>query len=228
MKNIYSITFDKPVGYVEGLQMQQRAFNLVKEKQIDGILLLLQHEPVFTFGSGGGYENLLVPKEKLGKLGIDICETRRGGNVTYHGPGQLVVYPILNLNKFKKDAHWYLRQLEEVVIRTLETYGITAGRKPEYPGVWVGNKKITAIGVHAKKWITLHGFAFNIFVNKDHFGLINPCGITEFGIASIDDYLEVVDYDKVLSKVKEKFKEVFDMNLIECEYDLLRSDNDEI
>lgn len=213
MRNCYAITIDKPVSYSEGLEMQQRAYDLVLENQIDGIILLLQHKPVFTTGSNGGTENLLITKEELNELGIDLYETNRGGNITYHGPGQLVVYPILDLSKFQKDVHWYLRQLEEVMIKTLSTYGITARRKQKYPGVWVGEKKITAIGVHVKKWITTHGLAFNISVNKEHFGLINPCGIVEYGIASLDDFFKEIEYSNALNKVKEKLMECFDMEL---------------
>lgn len=228
MRKCYVIEFKNPIGYAEGLEIQQRAFNLVNKNEMDGILLLLQHKPVFTIGRSGGKDNLLVSKEKLDELGIELYETSRGGNITYHGLGQLVAYPILNLNKFKKDAHWYLRQLEEVVIRTLETYGITPRRKPKYTGVWVGDSKVAAIGVHVKRWITMHGFAFNLFVNKEHFRLINPCGITEFGIASIDDFLDEVYYDDVLNRVKEKFKEVFNMELTNKELNFLRSDKYDI
>lgn len=224
MNNCYVIKIDKPVGYAEGLEIQQRTFNLVKEKQMDGIILFLQHKPVITIGSSGGKENLLVSKERLDALGIELFQTRRGGNITYHGQGQLVAYPILNLNKFKKDAHWYLRQLEEVIIRTLKTYGIIAGRKPKYTGVWVEDSKIAAIGVYVKRWITMHGFAFNLFVNKEHFSFINPCGITEFGVASLDDYIEEIDYDDVVNRVKNKFKEVFDMELTNSRLNFLWSD----
>jgi len=214
MKKCYVVEFDKFVTYREGLEIQQRAFNIVKERQIEGIILLLQHSPVFTIGRDGGKNNILISRERMNRLGIEVYETNRGGNVTYHGPGQLVAYPILNLNKFKKDVHWYIRQLEEVVIRTLKTYGISADRKEKYTGVWVGDRKITAIGVHVKRWITMHGFAFNISVNKEHFGFINPCGITEFGIASLDDFVKVIDYSDVLKRIQKKFEETFDIELI--------------
>jgi len=222
MKKCYLVEFDRLINYREGLEIQESAFNIVKESEIDGIILLLQHNPVFTIGRDGGENNILISRERINKLGIEIYETNRGGNVTYHGPGQLVAYPILNLKKIKKDVHWYIRQLEEVVIQTLKTYGIIAGRKDKYTGVWVGDTKITAIGVHVKRWITMHGFAFNICVNKDHFRLINPCGITEFGIASLNDFVEGVKYSDILMRIEKKFEEVFDIKLIKDNEKLLR------
>lgn len=213
MKNCYVMEFNNFIGYKEGLEIQHKAFEFVSTGKTDGILLFIQHKPVITIGKSGGKENLLASKEKLDNLGIKIYETTRGGNITYHGPGQLVAYPILDLNKFNKDAHWYLRQLEEVIIRTLKEYGIKGERKSKYTGVWVSNVKIAAIGVGLRKWITMHGFSFNLYVNKDHFKLINPCGITEFGICSLEDFVEKVDYNKVIYIIKEKFKEVFDTEL---------------
>lgn len=221
MKKCYVLEYKKLIDYEEGLEIQKRAFDFVKENDIDGIILLLQHKPVFTTGSSGGNENMLVSKELLDEMGINIYQSSRGGNITFHGPGQMVAYPILDLSKFKKDLHWYLRQLEEVIIKAIETYGIEAGRKPKYTGVWIGNRKIAAIGVHVRKWITMHGFAFNITVNKDHFNLINPCGITEFGIASLDDYIKEIDYPEVLRIIKEKLEEVFDIKLIDSNIELL-------
>lgn len=222
MKRCYVLEIKEPIDYEEGLEIQKRAFDFIKNNDIDGIILLLQHKPVFTTGSSGGNENMLASKVLLDEMGINIYQSSRGGNITYHGPGQMVAYPILDLQEFKKDLHWYLRQLEEVIIKTIETYGIEAGRKPKYTGVWIENRKIAAIGVHVRKWITMHGFALNITVNKDHFKLINPCGITEFGIASLDDYLNEIDYQEVSRIIKEKFEEVFDIKLIESSIDILK------
>lgn len=214
MRSCYVTELKDFISYKEGLELQKKAFDVVSSGKIDGILLLLQHKPVITIGKGGGKENLLVSKEKLDKLGIEIFETSRGGNITYHGPGQLVAYPILNLNKFNKDAHLYLRELEEVIIRTLKLYDINAGRKVKYTGVWVDDMKIAAIGVALRRWITKHGFSFNISVNKDHFALINPCGITRFGICSLEDFVTNVDYRDVIDNIKIKFQEVFHTELI--------------
>lgn len=220
----YAVEFDQPIGYSEGIELQQRAFDIVKRGKVDGILLLLQHKPAFTIGRAGGKNNLLVPEEKLNKLGIELHETTRGGNITYHGPGQLVGYPIFNLEKWNKDVHLYVNRLEEVIIQTLKEYGVTGGRKPKYIGVWVGDGKITAIGVAVKHWITMHGFAFNLEIIKDHFRLINPCGITQFGVVSLDDYVGPVDYKEIIQSVKRNFGKVFDVKVIDSNQDLLRSE----
>jgi lipoyl(octanoyl) transferase len=209
-KRCFVVEFKEPVGYGEGLLFQERAFNKVSAGEADGILLLLEHKPVFTIGRSGGRENLLVDERALDMLGIELYETNRGGNITYHGPGQIVAYPIFNLSKWKKDLPWFVSCLEEVVIQVLRDYDIRAGRKPKYRGVWVGDKKIAAIGIAVDKWISMHGFAFNVKVNKSHFGLINPCGIREFSVASLDDYVDGVDFREVVKKVKEKFSLVFE------------------
>lgn len=211
------IKYDELVGYAQGLELQKKAFDFVHESEdIDGIILMLQHKKVFTTGRRGGSENIHISEEKLNELEIELFKSNRGGNVTFHGPGQLVVYPILKLSKFKKDIHWYVRNLEEVIIKTLETYNIKASRKEKYTGVWIENSKIAAIGVHVKKWITYHGFSFNIKVNKNYFKMINPCGITEYGIASLDDYVDA-KYEEVVERIKEQFINIFNMELIESE-----------
>lgn len=211
MRKCQIIKFNELLDYKTGLEIQRKAFNKVTNGEVDGIIFLLQHKPIFTIGRNGGKDNLLISKEKLEEYGIDLQDTNRGGNITYHGPGQLVGYPIFNLTKFEKDIILYVRKLEEVIIRTLSNYGVDATRKSEYPGVWVNDKKIAAIGVHKKKWITSHGFAFNIEVNKQHFGLINPCGITDFGIASLNDYIENIDFNEVVQIVESAFNEVFEI-----------------
>lgn len=211
MKSCYVTELKEFISYKKGIELQKKAFDMVNSRGIDGILLLLQHNPVITIGKAGGRENLLVSEEKLKELGIELYESTRGGNITYHGPGQLVVYPILNLNKFNKDAHLYLRQLEEVIIRTLNVYNIKAGRKVKYTGVWVDDTKIAAIGVALRRWITQHGFSFNISVNKDHFSLINPCGITRFAICSLEEFITDIDYDEVVYNVEIQFEKIFHM-----------------
>ncbi|WP_092590654.1 lipoyl(octanoyl) transferase LipB [Acidaminobacter hydrogenoformans] len=215
MRTCYVIQFDNPVTYANGLKLQKQAFDIVRSGRADGILLMLQHSPVFTIGSNGGVENLLVQPDVLSSMGIEICYTSRGGNITYHGPGQLVVYPIMNLNSFVKDTHWYLRQLETAVIKSLEAFGLEGKRKEKYTGVWIGDNKIAAIGVHVKKWITMHGLSLNLHVNKEHFGLINPCGIVEFGVASLNEYCETVEDQMIINKVRDTFGDIFDMRLIQ-------------
>lgn len=215
MQKCMAIQFDDLIPYQNGLIYQTKAKELVSSGKISGVLLLLQHTPVITVGRGGGKDNILVSKEFLDSIGIEVCESDRGGNVTYHGPGQLVGYPVFDLSKFTKDAHWFYSRLEEVIIKTLAEFGIAASRKHEYPGVWVGDKKIAALGIHMIDWITTHGFAFNLCVNKEHFKLINPCGITAYGIASLDDFIGNCDYSFVVTTVKKMFNEIFDIELID-------------
>ncbi|MBN7773113.1 lipoyl(octanoyl) transferase LipB [Clostridium aminobutyricum] len=198
-------------NYKDGLKMQQTAFEKVYNEQYKGILIILEHYPVYTIGTGGGWENLLCSKEYLKEQGVDIVEINRGGNITFHGPGQVVAYPIFDLSKMKRDAHWYIESLEQIVINVLSEYGIEGARKPEYKGVWIDDKKISAVGVHLKRWITSHGLSFNINVDKKYFNQINPCGITEFGIASLEDYMEDVDIASIKQHLVKNFEKVFDI-----------------
>jgi lipoyl(octanoyl) transferase len=152
-------------------------------------LLLLEHEPVFTLGRNAGREDILFTPERCAELGIGVFETDRGGKATYHGPGQLVGYPILDLSPDRKDVKRYVRDLEETLIRLLARYGIAGARSPlpeRVTSVWVGNDKIAAIGVHLSRWITTHGFALNVTTNLEHFLGIIPCGITDGGVTSIE------------------------------------------
>lgn len=202
-------SIEEYVPYNDGLRMQMDSFNDVLEDKVDGVLYLLEHNPVFTIGTAGGSDNLLCTIDELSLRGIEVANVDRGGNITYHGPGQLVVYPIFNLAKLKKDIHWYVESLEQAVINLLNTYGIEGSRKDAYRGVWIGDKKICATGVHVRKWITTHGISFNYAVNKDHFKLINPCGITEFGVASLSDYIQDVDPSDLRNRMIQSFESVF-------------------
>jgi lipoyl(octanoyl) transferase len=174
------------VPYALGLDLQAR---LVADRQAGRVrdtLLLLEHEPVFTLGRNAKKENLLLPEEALRARGFDVFETGRGGDVTYHGPGQIVGYPILDLSPDRRDVHRYVRDLEEVLIRTCRDHGVEAGRVPGLTGVWVGREKIGAIGVRIARWVTSHGFAFNAAPDLSPFGLIVPCGIGDRGVTSLE------------------------------------------
>ena len=163
-RSCFSLRLDGLTKYLEGLNLQNLALEKVMSGKADCILILLEHEPVLTVGKSGGRENLLVDERELERLGVELRNTGRGGNITYHGPGQVVAYPVLNLGKWKKDLPWYVHSLEEVVIRVLGDYDIEAGRKPEYRGVWVEERKIAAVGIAVKRWFTMHGFALNVRV----------------------------------------------------------------
>ena len=197
------------VGYQQGLDLQAVTRGLVRSGGADGILLLLEHHPVITIGRAGGKENLQINPGDLRSSGIEVVDTNRGGNVTCHNPGQLVGYPILDLCKWVQDVHWYVHALEEVVIRTLAYYGLRAGRKSRYTGVWLDDEKIAAIGVSVRQWITGHGFAFNINNDLNLFSAIVPCGIQEFGVTSLAKTGVEVSVDEVSSKITQEFERVF-------------------
>lgn len=181
---------------------------------IEDVLILVEHSPTLTVGRDGGLQNIRVPRELLVRQGIIVYEVERGGNITYHGPGQLVGYPILDLKQRGKDLHRYVRQLEEVIIKSLASYGVRAGRRENYPGVWVGTEKIAALGVAVKKWVTMHGFAFNISCNLDHLQLIVPCGISGYGVTSLARCLgQKPDFREVSRLVRDTFAEVFEIEL---------------
>jgi lipoyl(octanoyl) transferase len=175
------------VKYGDALDLQKRFVEERKAGRIPDQLLLLQHPPVITLGvkSKDARANVLASPDDLERAGVEIFETGRGGDVTFHGPGQLVGYPILDLNPDRRDVHKYVRDLEEALIRTAAAFGVTAGRQPGLTGVWVGDTKLAAIGVRIARWITSHGFALNVSTNLTSFNLIVPCGITDKGVTSL-------------------------------------------
>jgi len=172
--------------YVWDLQkemVQQR-----RSGQIDDTLIMLEHDHVYTIGRAGSRNNILVAADQLKSEGITVVEVDRGGDITYHGPGQLVGYPILNLTAYGKDMHLYVRMLEEVIIRTIAVYGINGHRENGLTGVWTKKGKIAAIGVGVKGWVSMHGFSLNIHPDMRYFSMINPCGITNRPVASMRDF----------------------------------------
>ena len=176
------------VAYGEALAVQRQLVEERRVGRVPDLLLLLQHPPVITLGvrGDGGRANIVATRERLEELGIEVHETGRGGDVTYHGPGQIVGYPILDLRPDRCDVHRYVRDLEEVMIRVCADYGVEAGRIKGLTGAWVGAEKIGAIGVRLSRWITSHGFAFNVSTDLDHFKLIVPCGISDRGVTSLE------------------------------------------
>lgn len=174
------------VGYAECTEFQKRLVELRLEGRIEDTLLLLEHNPVITIGTSGGRENLLAEDGRLKAAGIELFNTNRGGNITYHGPGQIVGYPIFNLKDHGRDAHLFLRNLEQVVIDFLASQGITGERVPGLTGVWVGEDKICSMGIAVRRWVSWHGLALNIHPNFEHWALIHPCGLVGRHVTSVD------------------------------------------
>jgi lipoyl(octanoyl) transferase len=204
------------VEYQEALFIQERIWALRVEKKIGDTLLLLEHPPVITIGRRGSKKNILVSDEFLKKMDVKVFEVSRGGDVTYHGPGQLVGYPIFDLALTDRDIKKFVYLLEEVFIRLLkDQFGKEAHRdENKYTGVWVGNDKIVAIGIAVKKWVTMHGFAFNVNTNLEHFSWIVPCGLKDRGVTSLERLIgSTIRFEDVVDKVQTYFGKVFGKGL---------------
>ncbi|MBI4502135.1 MAG: lipoyl(octanoyl) transferase LipB [Gemmatimonadetes bacterium] len=174
------------MDYGEALELQRTLALRRIEKSIDrDLLLLVEHPPVVTLGRGFRPDSLPLPREFLEAKGIEIFEIDRGGDVTFHGPGQLVGYPIFDLSEHRPDLHWFLRRMEQALIVGLSEFGIPGGRREGYTGVWTGGRKIASIGIHVKQWVTWHGFALNVATELSYFDLIVPCGIPDVVMTSI-------------------------------------------
>ena len=181
-----------PLGhadYATTYRLQRRLPSLRSHGEIVDTVLTVEHNPVFTIGRSGSALNVLAPPEILQQEGILIYKVERGGNITYHGPGQLVIYPIIDLRDQGHDLHRYVRNLEQTVINFLSEVGVTGRRHPGFPGVWVNSYKIASVGVYVKHWVTRHGLALNVAVDKAHFGMINPCGM-EIEVVSLNELIE--------------------------------------
>ena len=199
------------VDYASALELQKERVAQRKAGAIPDTLILLEHPHVYTLGRNARQENILVSAEWLASRGAQVFHTDRGGDVTYHGPGQLVGYPILDLTRHRRDISWYMRSLEEVFIRTARDYGIEAGRSPGAAGVWVGNDKLAAMGVHLSRWVTSHGFALNVNTDLRYFEWIVPCGLQGKGVTSLAKLLgHTVEMEEVTERVVEHFGEVFE------------------
>lgn len=214
MRMICQVELPGIVGYQEGLRYQQERVAARKTGAISDTLLLLQHPPVYTLGRNAKRENILFSPERLQKLGAELFETDRGGDVTYHGPGQLVGYPILDLTQHRRDLSWYMHSLEEVFIRVAQEFGIRAGRVDGARGVWVGNDKLVAMGVHVSRWVTSHGFAFNVNTDLRFFEWIVPCGLQGKGVTSLERLLgHEISMDAATQMVIRHFGKVFGIEM---------------
>jgi lipoyl(octanoyl) transferase len=206
------------IGYTEAWALQKQLAAQRAAGQIDDTLLLLEHPHTYTFGSRGrrAHEHLLVPRAELEAAGVAVLDVDRGGDVTYHGPGQLVGYPILRLAEYNLDAVEYMRALESMLIAVCKSYGLAAGRVRHLTGVWVGEQKLAAIGTKVDvNGITLHGFALNVTTNLDYFTKIVPCGIRNKGVGSLGGLLgRDVPMDEVIARTAAAFGQVFDVEMI--------------
>lgn len=172
--------------YADALALQRAVAHARISGAIDeDVLILVEHPPVITMGRSSNANHLLATPALLAARGVELHEVERGGDVTFHGPGQLVGYPIIDLKRHRQDLHWYLRQVEEALIRALEPFGIVAERSPGYTGVWTGGRKLASIGVHARDWVTWHGFALNVTTDLSWFDLMVPCGIAQVQMTSV-------------------------------------------
>lgn len=203
------------VPYAAGLKYQEELVRMRRAGEVPDQLLLLEHPHVITLGTSAHESHILVGEEERRLLGIELFETGRGGDVTYHGPGQLVGYPILDLKPDRCDLHRYVRDIEEALIRALGDFGVEAGRMEGMTGVWVGGEKVAAIGVRVSSgWITSHGFALNVNTDLNFFDAIVPCGIREYGVTSLARLTgESADLDVVGERVAERFAEVFEREI---------------
>ena len=200
------------VPYAEALALQRQLVEERRANRVGDILLLVEHPHVLTLGvrGDGGRSHILAPVDRLAALDVAVYETGRGGDITYHGPGQIVGYPIIDLKPDRCDVHRYVRDLEEVLIRVAADYGIEAGRLTGLTGVWVGGEKLAAIGVRIARWVTSHGFALNVSTDLDFFKLIVPCGIGDRGVTSLAALLgRSVELRSVEDQVVDHFAEVF-------------------
>jgi lipoyl(octanoyl) transferase len=198
------------IDYKEAWDLQREIFNQKIEEGIEDVLLLLEHPNTYTLGKTADKLNLRGSEEYLSSNKISVYEIDRGGDITYHGPGQIVGYPIIDLNKWFKDTHKYLRALEEVIIKTCNEYDLNCERNSKYTGVWLNDKKIAAIGIKVSRWVTMHGFAFNVNTDLNLFSGIIPCGIQDKAVTSLKNELnKEIDIDEVKEKLLKNFSDVF-------------------
>ncbi len=211
------------MDYEAALELQRNAArNRISGVVPQDVLFLVEHPPVVTLGRRSKQQNLMASEQMLAERGVRLFEVERGGDVTFHGPGQLVGYPIIDLKRHRQDLHWFLRQVEEAIIRTLAAFGIDAERKVGFTGVWTRGRKIASIGVHARDWVTWHGFALNVTTDLSYFDLIVACGIDGVEITSVEKELRVrgavaaegLSVDSVGHALHAAFAEVFGLNPI--------------
>lgn len=203
------------IGYLKAFSLQEYLFDQIIKNGLRGFLLLLEHYPVITLGSNRNSSNLLTEKSQLEKKGIELIQSNRGGDITFHGPGQLICYPIFDLKRFKKDLSFYVNGLEEVIIQVLSDYSIAGRRIKGIRGVFVDDRKIASIGVRVKKWITMHGFSLNVSVDLGYFENIVACGLKEYLPTSMAKIIgQDIPIDDVKEHMLKRFRKIFDISLV--------------
>lgn len=219
LENLGLVAYSDAWSYQRSLVMER-----INNPNLNDVLILLEHPPVYTLGTGSTVEFLKFDPQTTD---IELHRIERGGEVTYHCPNQLVGYPILNLRYYQQDLHWYLRQLEAVIIRVVQNHGLEAYRIPGLTGVWLEGKKIAAIGIKVRRWVTMHGFAINVCPDLSGFAKIVPCGIKNKPVGSLAQFIPDITVDRIRIDIAKAFAEVFEVELIEnnCEQTNIKSDN---
>lgn len=215
------------VPYAEAWALQTSVVEDVIEGQAPDTLILVEHPPTITLGAAADMGQVLVSADTLAEKGVDLVRVNRGGNITYHGPGQIVGYPIINLSKYGEDVHLYVRRLEDAIIALLAVYGVSAGRREGFPGVWVEDRKIAARGIYVKRWVSMHGFSLNVQPDLDHFSLINPCGIVGCRVTSMARELgRDIDQREVRKRLVAALGDVFGVRIEAETTSLMRGDSE--
>jgi lipoyl(octanoyl) transferase len=203
------------IDYKEAWDLQQEIHSKRVTDEVEDILFLLEHPNTYTLGKTAHKENLVGSEDYLTQNKISVYDIDRGGDITYHGPGQIVGYPIIDLNNWFKDTHKYLRALEEVIIKTCSDYGLECGRNEKHTGVWIGDRKIAAIGIKVSRWVTMHGFAFNVNTDLNLFNGIIPCGIQDKSVTSLSKELNIaISIPEVKERILNHFSHVFNYNKV--------------
>ena len=213
MQQAHLINLDH-LDYAKSLDLMRRLVQLKKQRPFPHVLFLVEHEPVITLGYRAGNQEILAPEQELESKGIKVFKIERGGLATYHGPGQLVGYPIFDLREARLGLPEFVRLLEEVIISTLADFGLEAIRNPGFPGVWAHGKKIASIGLSARRWITSHGLAINYAPDLSHFDCINPCGLGEGTMTSMERLLDTrIDHHRLRERAIQHFERLFHLDL---------------
>jgi lipoyl(octanoyl) transferase len=212
-RSLETIRIPRPIRYRDAYRAMRHRRIAVERGRATNALFLLEHQPVITLGRSSNEANLLRNREELLALGIEVTEIDRGGDVTYHGPGQLVAYPVLNLAYWRRSIRWYLRGLEDVLVRQLAGYGLAGERVEGLTGVWVNGAKVAAIGIGIHNWVTFHGVALNVSPDMNHFGLIIPCGIPDKPVTSLTELLtDAPNLDQAAIDFEATFRDYFEVD----------------